>query len=605
MTLRVIERYFDGFTRAFTPSSIASTFLLGSGVLATLWSIVLSLHAFYVYIVFGIVITFALIGCRFILKEKSGIRTTLSAYWQYLTSLSLAWKGIICLTATIILQTAIVSLSPLQSNGDAAAYYMVLPKLFNETHTFSLLRGYETFMTIGIHGELHFASLMSLGSDWGAKLITWPIGIACAIILAEITKIVGASTRAQIITIAMVYTSTAYILLIGDGKTDLFGAAMGCAAFLWLIRNDIEFKSYRYLIVGLFTGFAIIAKISYLPVIIPCIFLFTIWNHFTEKENKISSKLDGLSVLGRNIIWILIGLTLPGIIHVIKNWLLFGEPFAPFFYIGNNLFPDRWVNQSWFSPEDIRKIILTYPLALIFGKYPMQYGNLSVLLLAFAPLLILIPRSRESLNSIAVKLLITGVAGVIIWIIIRPGAFAPRYILFLLLFFIPIVSWSIDYVLSNEKRPRILSTVISLIFLSYLIVFNGLYAQKVAERFDKNTERQSLIKASTILNELTDSDDRVLSLSPFTYWLKSEILLNLATAEEADKIVNSEEKSSTDIWNLIYDFDFDYVLIDKNTDSQLTQKLFTPFANNDFVVNKIFQEQHYSIFEVKSKESKI
>ncbi|GIS67468.1 MAG: hypothetical protein CM1200mP6_05360 [Anaerolineaceae bacterium] len=41
-----------------------------------------------------------------------------------------------------------------------------------------------------------------------------------------------------------------------------------------------------------------------------------------------------------------------------------------------------------------RNILLTYPFALVYGDHVFQYGNLSGLYLAFAPLILFVPMVR-------------------------------------------------------------------------------------------------------------------------------------------------------------------------------------------------------------------
>ncbi len=76
--------------------------------------------------------------------------------------------------------------------------------------------------------------------------------------------------------------------------------------------------------------------------------------------------------------------------HFIKNALLFGEPFAPFLTLHGQA--SHITSQRWFSPETTAEIVAVYPLALVFGRYPMMGGTLSPLLLMVAPLVIFLPQ---------------------------------------------------------------------------------------------------------------------------------------------------------------------------------------------------------------------
>ena len=62
--------------------------------------------------------------------------------------------------------------------------------------------------------------------------------------------------------------------------------------------------------------------------------------------------------------------------------------------------------------------------------------------------------------------------------------------------------------------------------------------------------------------------------------------------------------SPVEIWSRIYELEFNYVLVDNNTYALIAKKLVTPYVSSDFVVNKIFDEQDFSLYEVKSKKHK-
>src|SRR5438067_1966240 len=78
--------------------------------------------------------------------------------------------------------------------------------------------------------------LLLLGSDRAAKLLVWSNSLVVAIMLLAICARVGLRRRGQLIASAILFTSIAFILIIPDGKVDLFAAAMGMGAFYWALR---------------------------------------------------------------------------------------------------------------------------------------------------------------------------------------------------------------------------------------------------------------------------------------------------------------------------------------------------------------------------------
>ncbi len=575
---------------------LVSIFLLGSALLANLWLVLLSLSVFYKWLVFLCVLLSAVYGAHQLWSTRGGIREHLKDGLASFFAETTGWKIITMLTLLAVVQTAAVCFAPLEYNGDAAAFYMVLPKLLAESKTLESLPGYESFMTIGLHGELHFAALMMMGAEWGAKFFTWPIGVACGLTLMAITRQVGATRRAGILALICVFTSTAFILLIGDGKTDLFGAALGCGAFYWLLMGDGQSKGPQFFIAGIFAGSAIIAKISYLPLMVPAVFLFILWRQYTQDESLQTDAKAWLAVLFRNYLSVIIGALLPFIVHLFKNWVLFSEPFAPFFYFGADPFSGNWANQSWFAPEAVRKIILTYPLALIFGKYPMQYGNLSVLLLAFLPAMFVLPRRPRIWTSTLFQLSVIGLLGIIIWVVLRPGVFAPRYILYTLLLLIPAVVVTCEWVMANESAPRLMSGVIVGVCVFYLAGFNVILAKKTADRFHENPARIALEQASARLNDAVGGGERVLSLTYFTYWLRPDILRSMSSTTEKQNI--GEFESAETALDYMHTHGFRYVLIDHATHSQFQHIFGEKQTLSATDIKVLFKKQNFTVLEM-------
>jgi hypothetical protein len=98
-----------------------------------------------------------------------------------------------------------------------------------------------------------------------------------------------------------------------------------------------------------------------------------------------------------------------------------------------------WLNQAWLSPAAQRRLVAAYPLALVFGSFPMQYGNLSALALAFAPLALALRAARRAFRGPLGAVTLGALAGLALFVALRPSVLAPRYYLapLLLLAFAP------------------------------------------------------------------------------------------------------------------------------------------------------------------------
>jgi len=589
-------------------SWVATSFLLGSAVMANVWCVLLSLALFNRMVIGEIVVLCIMSGFVFVWQFRVSFIEQLKQIWKDFVAESLPWKIVFVLTLIIAGERGLACLFPLHPSGDAAAFYMVLPKLLAGSQRLSSLGGYEHFMTIGLHGEFHFSALMSLGCGSGAKLFTWPISLACALILAALASRAGVGRRGQWLVISMVFSSSAFTLLIGDGKVDIFAAAMGVAAFFWALQKRSEPNGATQLLAGLFAGFAIIAKISYLPLIITCIILLIMYQHFTTVGWAVCRR-SNLKNLGTKFFWLALGISLPVIVHLLKNWVLFHEPFAPFLYLNEDPFSGNWANQTWFSPKIIKKIILTYPLALTYGRYPMQYGTMSVMVLAFTPLVLLLPKAKRLMQSVMLQITVLGLIGIVIWILIRPGVFAPRYFLYTLLLLIPFAAGCAEYISKNETKPRWLAGALVVLCIISLSVFylqnykRGLVNYLIGYTSDSKI-CAPVYQASERLNNIAEPGARVYSLTYFTFWFRPDLLQCMSTIWEKGFLINQENIKAYEAWSYIHDRGFQYVFLDQTIYSSTAEILSVQETPEWLEVRVIFNQENNKIYQLTSKDAK-
>ena len=364
-----------------------SYFLLGQAVIAALLQL-LALAASYTEIYIIVLLILGSIpgakAAAYTLYQVINASLSLFKSWFYE---SLEWKALIFLSLVLIGFFALATLSPPQPRGDALAYYLAFPKLVAATGTHDFLEGYTVFSTVTMQGEYHFAALMTLHSYTAAKLIVLPVTIAGCWMLAAIGKMTGLQRRGLWVLIACIFTSRAFTIVMWDGKVDLFGAALGLAAYYWAMQCTPPASTRRLALAGLFTGFAIIAKLTYASFLPITVMILIAWRLTVNQPRfafltwrKAAPLLIGL------IFW----MAIPGIPHVIRNMVLFEEPLAPVITFQEE-YNTGLANLDWFSPQTTRKIIAFYPVSLVFGTYPGQGGNLSPFLLTLFPLVLLLP----------------------------------------------------------------------------------------------------------------------------------------------------------------------------------------------------------------------
>jgi hypothetical protein len=578
---------------------LATAFLLGQGVLANVWLLLALPGWFSPQIVAGLLAFCVLGGVAFawptVLRCVCQLRSGLSS----LRTEPLPWRILAFLTLLLLLLEGGGSLLR-PPRGDAVAFYMALPKVMAASHRLVPLPGYEASTQIGLQGEMQFAALMSLGSAQAAKLFVWPTSLAVAVMLLAIGSKVGLGSRGKWIALVVLITSTAFTNVTTDGKVDLFAAAMGMAAFYWALQTGGRQSALALRLTGLFTGLAVIAKFSYLAPLLPGILLLVVWQHILPSEERSGS--DSSISLARATVSLGIWMVLPAIPHLLKNGILFGEPLAPFVSSGGQ----SWLPQTWYTPEFTRHIVLTYPLALVFGRYPMQHGNLSPLILAFAPLAFLLPRPRSIAGSRLVQITLAAVLGVIIFVIFRPAVLAPRFILAPLLMFIPFVARSAEYVAEMETKPRWLTAGI-LICLFITLPTTSLQLRRlpldaleyVAGPVSDCDLAGPICRASGIVNQQGALGDRVYLGTFYRYWLRPDLLQCInGTGDGGISSLQTPEAR----WTALYERGFRYLIMDETTHASTAAALDEAKTPAWLELIPLFHEDKHTVLRLESSD---
>ena len=362
----VVVRLASG-AASFSPAArLASAYLLGQGLLAAVW-LLLALAAALSPTAIGVSVVLALLaGAPSALRLARGLPGQIEGAATALRHESGPWRAVPL--AALLLAAAGGTTLGRSVLGDASAFYLAVGKAVAASHRLVPLPGYEIFTQVGLLGEMHYAALIAVGAPDAAPLVAWPVLLAIAILVGSLSGRVGCGPRGRWLAVSCLLTSSAALAVLGDGKVDLWGAALGLAAALWAITPGGAFSA------GLFFGFSVVAKLSNLLGLAPALGLLLLGRTWRSRSVRPLAAAAAGTVLA----------LAP---HVLKNAVLFSQPFAPF-----GVASGGWAEQTWFGPATTRRLLLTYPLALTFGDYWAQLGHLSPLVLAYLPLAFLLPR---------------------------------------------------------------------------------------------------------------------------------------------------------------------------------------------------------------------
>jgi hypothetical protein len=331
---------------------------------------------------------------------------------------------------------------------------------------------------------------------------------------------------------------------------------------------------------------------------VPSIAILIVWGLWSDFKNQDGWKTS-LSAFLLGCSKILFGVVITVLPHLIKNGLWFHNPIAPF---GN---ATNWVDQTWFEPNIIRRILLTYPLALTFGSYYAQIGDLSPLALAFLPLTLLLPRPRSLLMSPLAMITLAGAAGIFAWIAVRPSILAPRYILatLLLLTFLPIKAaeyasqskTSFPWLAFGIKICTGLTLIVTwLYFLNVVFIPLNTYLILTGQLNTCGRENEYLhCQAMRLINQDAQQGDRVLLASYQSYWLRPDLIQCINAGGIS---ISGDTPESR--WLDLYQQGFHYVLIDKGTHRFMLDWLNPSNPPSWLKLFKLFQNETLEVYRL-------
>jgi hypothetical protein len=599
LILNIIAKRSNSIQSASPGTLLASAFILGQGILASLWLLLALKGWFSPSLVLGISLICILVGIFLGRGLFVAFGQQVSSLWRELRQEPWGWQVIVALT--ILLCLAWVTSIGRPFEGDSAAFYMALPKVIASSHRLVPLPGYDNYTNIGLQAELHYAVFMAFDDLDAARLFAWPTILAGAVMLLAIGKQIGLGQRGQWIALALIFSSSAIIYLSGDGKADLFAAAPGLAAYYWILRTH-DCKKMALWLTGFFSGFAIAAKLSYIVVMAPGLVLLLFWT-FREKLLDKNGRKEFLLVISVAGIQIFAALLISIAPQLIKNTLLYHNPIAPFGTDGIG-----WAKQIWFGPETTRRIVLTYPFALVFGDYWGQYGTLSPLVMAFLPLAIFLPKSRQTLLSPLVVVTLSAAVGLLLWIVTQPSVLAPRYILATLLLFVLLPARAVEYVSKNDRHSRWLNT--GIIVCMIVTILAGLHFSEIiflprvtfaylTEKINECDRDGAYCQVSTFINHQAQAGDRVYLATYYRYWLRPD-LLQCANTISDSKIFQSKH-TSAERWASFYEQGFRFLMVDRKTHSAFLEKF--PLENPPAWLKPtiLYQEGSLEIYQLDFK----
>ena len=458
---------------------------------------------------------------------------------------------------------------------DASAIYFSDAKISALTNRAEYFTD-DTFVVSVLQSTIQYTALIQLFGDQAARMFSWISGLVIIFFSIALGEKVGLSRKARLLLMVFLLSSTAYLDLMGDGKVDLISSAPAIATAYWMVAGEQNKSTSRslLLLIGCLAGLAIVARPFNAFLIGLFILFFYAQKAFLQNSYK---------TVMYPFLWIGIGITGFGAYHLLANWVILGGPFAFLSSVSNiNSTSGPWD----FDPQRIMFLRLLYPIAATFVNTPQSLGNITPLFLAFSPI-VLIPtiRKRISITKELTTLLITSSIILLLWIFLFFTVLEIRYVMFLwIILFMPLAEITAAALEDTDRLVFIASNGLIFIFLCFISLRTLYISVDTYSPLDKQSnpqcDKSRFCEYLQSINRLALRGDRVLTLSAFRYYLRTDLFACSTSHKEYQRLQIASKTGPLDFWEEVYRQGYKYVAYENDYTTRHLQFAIIPSPEN-------------------------
>jgi len=460
-------------------------------------------------------------------------------------------KWVIGFSLAILISAAFFTTSRI--SYDSTAFYFSNAKLTAMNQRLSFFA--NSLFTVGsFHTGILYAALIQMAGDQSARFFSWINGALIAALTLALSAEVGLSRKGKALTLALLFTSTAFVDPLGDGKIEIASSLFALAAVYWLVKSEKKYDLSNSLFAGICAGFAALAR-PYNLVLLGGFFGI----YFLSDSKFTRARIKSYLVMALPILLALMA-------HLGILWLVYGNPLT-FARGAENINAENW-QWSGFDPQNIWLARLFYPLTVTFFNIPQSMGSITPLVAIFLPLMFYkkaIENLSQELKRIAVSALLVLAA----WVAFSFTVFEIRYVFFL---------WIVLYIAFAETLQARLETLkpaakkiyagILFAMLAYILARNLFVAVDSYAPFDVNGNPQcndsAFCNYLSPINQKAAIGDRTLSLSAFRYYLRPDLFACSSQAEEYEELKDAAAESDAAFWLAVQRQGYAYIAYEEN-----------------------------------------
>ena len=476
---------------------------------------------------------------------------------------------------SLILMTATIIQSSARLSYDASSMYFAMAKL-SAIRNHAEIYTQNSFPISTLHSVTQYIAVIQIFGDQAARLISWLFGALLIPTALALAKIVRSSVLVRRILPILILTSTAFVDQMGDGKVDLLGTAYSLTAVYWFVANTTkrQHDQHLYLLSGFFIGFASILR-PYNTFLIGVFVLI-----YITQELRFTREFLCQTVW--KLIWMALGAVSFALFHFLINKIILNSPFA-FLNSLTNINPTAG---PWdYKPESERLQKYLYLFVITFKNSGASLGNITPLVIVFLPALAM-QDTRKKLKSHkeANRLAISAGLTLLVWIILIFSVVEVRYVLFLWVILFIFVAEIISGILEIQNSTLRGTTLSSIFVLLGFILIRSVYIsfstyspldmQKNPHCFDN-----VLCNHFTPINEIASKGERVLTLSAFRYYMRTDLFACSTTMDEYRELRELSYGTTESFWQTVYQMGYSYVAFDEEYARRHLIFSDSPFSN--------------------------
>ncbi len=470
-------------------------------------------------------------------------------------------RAIIWLTISVLTFSLMYSSSRL--SYDSVALYFSAAKITAMTHHIQFFSN-DSFIVSFFQTGIQYAALIQVFGDQAARMYSWINGVIIIIFTIALGGKVGLSRRANLILVALILTSTAFLDLMGDGKIELASTVPAIATIYWVENSSEKSSRNTLLLTGFLAGLAMIARPYNIFLISVFIGLFYLQHAYQQRKEK---KDWIYNLFFKPILWISVGIICLLAYHLIANWVTLGDPMA---FIKNyqNVNSSDW--QWALDPNQIWTFRILYPLVVTYLNTPQSLGNITPLFVAFLPAILMSGlRNKLQISRNLTVLMIAALITLLIWITMLFTIFEIRYVFFLwIILFMPLALIIETILNGSDPFFQIITKLLLIILLAFTALRIIYVSIDTYSPIDKEGNAQCydfpFCEFLKPISQMAAAGDRVLTLNAFRYYLRTDLFACSTTHQEYIILQDLSHSDSTAFWTEVYREGYKFIAYESN-----------------------------------------